>query len=185
MACIRPLDAAAVMQAAFETQHLIVVEDHNTEGGLATHVADVIADLALPCTLHRIGARHYFPSGPSEQLTVLAGMDAEEIANDTEDQFALRLAGGEDVFVSCVYGLAQRLPTTRFMVSAQPMIERLRTDTAYLLSLRALWKSRAIDPKEFPTNEELTTVLLGIPPVDTLNPLTGTERGEQHDMGIL
>ena len=33
VACIRPLDASAVIAAALETQHLIVVEDHNTEGG--------------------------------------------------------------------------------------------------------------------------------------------------------
>ena len=185
VACIRPLDAAAVIQAAFETQHLIVVEDHNTEGGLASQISDVIADLALPCTLHRIGVRHYFPSGPSEQLTVLAGMDAEEIANAVADQFAFRLAGGEEAFVACVYGLAHRLPSTRFAVMAQPMVERLRTDLPYLRSLRELWKSRTYDTKNLPTNEEVIGLLEGVVSVNTLNPLTGIERGEQHDIGIV
>ena len=98
VACIRPLDASAVLEAALETGHLIVAEDHNTEGGLATQIADLIADLAVPCTLRRIGVRRYFPSGPAEQLNVIAGLDAEDIAGVTEDQFAFRLAGGEEAF---------------------------------------------------------------------------------------
>jgi transketolase len=184
VACIRPLDASAVLKAALETQHLIVVEDHNTEGGLATQVADLIADLEVPCTLRRIGARHYFPSGPAEQLVVLAGFDAENIANVVEDQFAFRLAGGEEAFVACIYALAERLPRTRFAVLAADFIEQLK-DAEYLQKLRALWKSRTFDPKKLPANKELLSML---PPVDAyrhLNPLTGMPNGEQCDIGIV
>ncbi|MSR67580.1 hypothetical protein EXS65_02015 [Candidatus Peribacteria bacterium] len=184
--CIRPLDASAVIQAALETQHLIVVEDHNTEGGLASQVADIIADLVVPCTLHRMGVRHYFPSGPADQLMVLAGLDAEEIANAVEDQFAYRLAGGEEAFVACVYALAGRVLTTRFAVSAQPLMKRFLADPTYIKSLREFWKAREYDRKKLPTNEELLSSLGAV--VDTtktLNPLTGTEREEQKDIGMI
>lgn len=185
VASIRPLDAAAIMQAAVETQHLVVVEDHNTEGGLATHVADLVADLGIPCTLRRIGVRHYYPSAPSEQLTVLAGMDAEEIANVVEDQFAFRLAGSEEAFVAFVYGLNERLHHTRFASAAASFVERLRSDPAYVQSLRDLWKARAFDVQSLPKTEEL---LAGLPTAESLqelNPLTGTPRTHQEDNGIL
>jgi transketolase len=184
VACIRPLDASAVLKAAFETGHLIVVEDHNTEGGLATQVADLIADLGLPCTLRRIGVRQYFPSGPAEQLLVIAGIDAQNIADTVEDQFSLRLAGGEEAFVAAVYGFGERLQHTRFRVTAEPFIEKLRSDDTYFRSLRALWKARALDPKKLPSDAEIKK-LLPPPTPDGLNPLTGTDLSEQHDIGIV
>ena len=185
MACIRPLDASAVLQAAIETGHLIVAEDHNTEGGLATQVADLIADLSVPCTLRRIGVRHYLPSGPSEQLTTLVGLDAEDIANTIEDQFAYRLAGGEEALVAFLYALRERLPHTRFVVTAEPFLTKLRNDAEYLDSLRLLWKGRGIDPKKLPSTKELA----GLLPLDGasvgLNSLTGMPLMPQHDSGIL
>ncbi len=185
VASIRPLDASAIMQAAIETQHLIVVEDHNTEGGLASQVADLLSDLSVPATLRRIGVRHYYPSGPSEQLTVLAGMDAEEIANAVEDQFAFRLAGSEEAFVAFVYGLTDRLHHTRFAVAAVPFLERLRSDAAYVESLRALWKSRAINVEELPKTIELLAAIPTAESLSGLNPLTGTPLFPQEDPGIL
>lgn len=183
VACLRPLDASAVLQAALETQHLLVAEDHNTEGGLASQVADLVADLALPCTVRRIGVRRYFPSGPSQDLMVIAGLDHQSIADVVLDQFSRRLAGGEDVFVSCLYGLSERLPHTRFVVTAAPFIDRMRTDISYLRSLRELWKSRAISSKQLPKNEDLQAMLP--PSIPMLNPLTGDPREAQHDIGIV
>ncbi len=116
---------------------------------------------------------------------VLAGLDAEEIANAVEDQFAYRLSGGEEAFVACVYAIATRLPTTRFAVSALPFIKRLIGETAYLKSLRELWKSRTFDVKKLPSNDELLAVLGSLGALRKLNPLTGVDRGEQHDMGII
>lgn len=184
VACIRPLDASAVLKAAFETQHLIVVEDHNTEGGLASQVADLIADLSVPCTLRRMGVRHYFPSAPSEQLTILAGLDAEEIANTVEDQFAFRLAGGEEVFVACLYALSERLKYTRFMSTALPFIERL-SDETYTETLRDTWKARKLEEKELPSTKDLLTRLPARASFDMLNPLTSTVLDTQHDIGII
>lgn len=185
VACIRPLDSSAVIQAALETQHLIVVEDHNTEGGLATQVADLVADLSLPCTLKRLGVRHYFPSAPSEQLMVLAGLDAQSIADSVEDVFAFRLAGGEETFVAAVYAFAERLPHTRFAVQAQAYIDRLRSDAKYMSTLRELWKSRGMDVKKLPDAQALAKMLPAESAFDHANPITGVARSEQHDTGML
>jgi len=185
VACIRPLDASAVMKAALETQHLIVVEDHNTEGGLASQVADLIADLALPCTLRRIGVRHYYPSAPSEQLTVLAGMDSEEIANVVEDQFAYRLAGGEETFVAFMYALSERLKHTRFSVTAMPFIETLRSNLSYVEELRALWKVRTLEHTALPSTKDLLEKLPLVDAALGLHALTGTDIDVQHDNGII
>lgn len=184
-ASIRPLDASAVIQAAFETQHLIVVEDHNIEGGLATQIADLMADLALPCTLSRIGVRHYYPSGKTEDLFVLAGIDAENIANAVEDQFSFRLAGGEEMFLASVHAMPARLKDSRFALSAEKYIRRLAEDAKYFDRLRTIWKHRAVDESQLPTNEELQRTLMNYSVSPTLNPLTGMERAEQHDTGII
>lgn len=56
IASVRPIDASAVIQAALETGHLIVVEDHSSEGGLASQVADIIADFSLPALCVGLGS---------------------------------------------------------------------------------------------------------------------------------
>ena len=63
------------------------------------------------------------------------------------------MAGAEESFVSCIYALPERLPHTRFIVTAAPFIQRLKADAEYLESLRNMWKSRTIDPKKLPKNE--------------------------------
>ncbi len=128
VACIRPLDAAAVIQAAIETMHLIVAEDHDSEGGLATQVADVIADFQLLCSLRRLGVNHYFPSGPSDDLKFLAGLDVDSIADAAMDERTKEVAGGEDVFVTAMYALLQNANQSRFRDSVHPYIERLFSD---------------------------------------------------------
>lgn len=103
VSCIRPIDSSAILQAALETGHLIVVEDHNSDGGLATLVADIIADFALPCTLRRLGLNHYFPSAPANDLKFIAGLDSKSILNACEDEVRAEVCGGEDAFVSAVF----------------------------------------------------------------------------------
>lgn len=184
-ACIRPLDSGAIIQAALETKHLIVVEDHNAEGGLATQIADLIADVSLPCTLRRLGVRHYHPSAPAEDLMLLAGIDAESIASALEDQLSLRLAQGEEVLVAFLYGLRDRLPSTRFVVRALPYIARLCDDAAYVRALREDWKKKRVQESDFPSDTTCRDMLRPLLTLSHLNPLTGVERGVQHDPGII
>ncbi len=155
VSCIRPIDAAAVIQAALETVHLIVVEDHNTEGGLATQVADIIADFQLPCSLRRLGLNHYFPSGKAEDLMFFAGLDADSIVNAVQDELTTEVTGGEDSFVSSLYMLMQHLGTSRFRDAAQPFVEKIINDKEYLEMLRSYWKKRDVPTEKLPSNEQL------------------------------
>jgi hypothetical protein len=144
-----------VIQAALETQHLIVVEDHNVEGGLASQVADIIADFQLPASLRRLGLTHYFPSGKAEDLMFFAGLDAESIMNAVEDEIRTEVTGGEDAFVSAIYMLTERITLSRFRDSAQQMIEKLRDEKGYLEMLRADWQARTVPAGKLPKNDVL------------------------------
>lgn len=154
-ACIRPLDASAVMQAAIETGHIIVVEDHHSEGGLASQVADVIADYQLPCTLRRLGVNHYLPSGTDADLKFLAGLDVDSIMEAVHEEKARETSGGEDVFVTAIYAMLRNSQLSRFRETAQRFIERLKQEKGYLDSLRELWKSRSCPAESLPTTKTL------------------------------
>ncbi len=155
LSSIRPIDAAAIMQAAFETQHLIVAEDHNTEGGIASQVADIIADFQLPCSLRRIGLNQFFPSGKAEDLLFFAGLDSESIADAIEDELHTEVTGGEDAFVSSIYMMTNRLSTSRFREFAQPFVDKLINDKGYLEELRQAWKARSVPSDKLPKNDDL------------------------------
>lgn len=155
LSCIRPIDAAAIMQAAFETQHLVVVEDHNTEGGIASQVADIIADFQLPCSLRRIGLNQFFPSGKAEDLMFFAGLDSESIADAIEDELHTEVTGGEDAFVSSIYMMTNRLSTSRFREAAQPFVDKLISEKGYLEGLRMAWKARSVPSDKLPKNDDL------------------------------
>lgn len=155
VACIRPIDAAAVIEAAFETAHLVVVEDHHSEGGLATQVADIIADFGLPCSLRRLGVNLYFPSAPAKDLYLMAGIDSESIANAVEDEIRAEVWGGEDAFVTAMYELTHNMRHSRFRESARPFVHKLLTEKPYLDSLRAFWAGRECPKEKLPTNEAL------------------------------
>lgn len=153
--CVRPLDAAAILQAALETHHLIVAEDHNTEGGLASQVADLIADFALPCTLRRLGLNQYFPSAKAEELELMAGLDTESIMDAVLDEVHTETCGGEDAFVSAIFEFAHHLLSSRFRASALPFVERLTTDKDYMQELRSNFALRACPAGKLPKNDQL------------------------------
>jgi len=155
LSSIRPIDAAAIMQAAFETQHLVVVEDHNTEGGIASQVADIIADFQLPCSLRRLGLNQFFPSGKAEDLLFFAGIDADSIADAIEDELHTEVTGGEDAFVSSVYMMTNRLGASRFREQAQPFVDMLINNKGYLEGLRQAWKARSVPSDKLPKNDDL------------------------------
>ncbi len=153
--CIRPLDAAGVIQAALETHHLIVAEDHNIEGGLASQVADVIADFQLPCSLRRLGVRHYFPSATAEDLKFLAGLDVDSILEAVLDEKKKEVRGGEDALVTTIFTLLENSKASSFRDTVHPFIDRLHEEKGYLESLRDKWKKRASAASKLPTNLQL------------------------------
>lgn len=152
--CIRPLDAAAVISAALETRHLIVVEDHNVDGGLATQVADVIADFSLPCSLRRLGHTQFYPSGTDEELRLIAGIDKDSIIDAAQDAVRSEVRGGEDALISAVYELTQNQSRSRFREAVEPVIEKLLSKGC-LESLREAWAKWSISSGALPTNEKL------------------------------
>lgn len=155
VACVRPIDASAIIQAALETQHLVVVEDHNSEGGLATQVADIIADFNLPCTLRRLGVNHYFPSAPANDLFLMAGIDTDSIVDAVQDEVRAEICGGEDAFVSAIHELGHNLVHSRFAESAQEFVCKLKDKKGYLDALRADFVARECPKDKLPSNEQL------------------------------
>ena len=80
MFSIKPLDEAAIIQAAEETGCIVTAEDHNILGGLGGAVAEVLCS-GRPVPLVRIGVRDVFAqSGSSEDLLRHYGMTPETIA---------------------------------------------------------------------------------------------------------
>ena len=155
VACIRPLDASAVLQAAFETGHLIVVEDHASESGLAHQVADVLADFAIPCTLRRMGVNRSFPSAPSDDLKLMAGLDAASIADAVQDEVRREIRGGEDAFITAMHELVANARASRFHVSCRDFVTKLLSEKGYFGALREAWAKRACPKGKLPKNEEL------------------------------
>ncbi len=155
VACIRPLDASAIIQAALETRHLIVVEDHSSEGGLATQVADVIADFELPCSLKRIGVNRYYPSATDKDLYLMAGLDSESIADAVQDEILKEVRSGEEAFVAALYEFGSNALQSRFHQTALPYLERLSQGGEYLHSLRAAWAEHSVEVDQLPKNEDL------------------------------
>ncbi|MDD5041286.1 MAG: transketolase C-terminal domain-containing protein [Candidatus Peribacteraceae bacterium] len=152
---VRPIDAAAVLKAALETGRLIVAEDHNSEGGLAAQVADIIADFALPCSLRRLGLNQYFPSAKAEDLELMAGLDTESILHAALDEIHAEVRGGEDAFVSALFEMAHHLHSSRFRETALPFVEKLLTEKGYLALLRTHFARRACPPGKLPKNDQL------------------------------
>ena len=60
MPSIKPLDDAAVIQAAKETGLIVTVENHSTIGGLGSAVAEVLAEQGSGTRLERMGIRDRF-----------------------------------------------------------------------------------------------------------------------------
>ena len=81
MHSIRPLDNTIILKAASETKLIIVCEEHNTIGGLASSIDEVVAE-NFPVKVIRVGVRNRFgQSGqPGELLKEynLTSLDMEK-----------------------------------------------------------------------------------------------------------
>ena len=79
MHTIKPLDEAAVLEAANKTGKIVTVEEHSVIGGLGSAVCDVVA-AAQAAKVMKIGIYDVFgESGPAAQLIKKYGLDAESI----------------------------------------------------------------------------------------------------------
>jgi transketolase len=81
MHTIRPIDREIVLKGACETKLIIVCEEHNIFGGLASSVDEVVAE-NFPVKVIRVGVRNRFgQSGEPEELLKeynLSSLDIEK-----------------------------------------------------------------------------------------------------------
>ena len=79
---VAPLDVGAVRSLAGSHDHLLVIEEHLPSGGLASAVADLLAEEGGPVRLHRatLPARYADKYGSQQEHWALHGIDAEGIA---------------------------------------------------------------------------------------------------------
>jgi transketolase len=83
MHTLKPLDTEAIEHAARARLGILVVEEHNTIGGLATAVADVLATRRISAPLNRIGVPdEYAPVGPPTHLYRHYRLDAPGILTE-------------------------------------------------------------------------------------------------------
>ncbi len=155
VSCVRPLDATPIIAAALDTSHIIVVEDHSSETGLAHQVADIIADFQLPCSFRRMGVDNYFPSGKAEDLFLLAGLDTENIVDTVLDEVRKEVGGGEDALLTCLHEMSANAHRSRFRTSVLPYMTRIASEKDYLEALRQVWINRTCSNDNLPTTSEL------------------------------
>ncbi len=80
---IKPIDEETLLQAARETQLLITVEDHYSDGGLGDAVLGALA--SQPCRLHKIAVESLPRSGESAQLMDAFGLSAKSIVKKVKE----------------------------------------------------------------------------------------------------
>lgn len=84
MACVRPIDEAAIVDAAKETGAILTCEEHTVFGGLGSAVAEVVVDRA-PVPMTRLGVPGVFaPTGSANFLLDEFGMSPDAIADSAK-----------------------------------------------------------------------------------------------------
>jgi transketolase len=79
MHTVKPLDEAAVLQAARETGAIVTAEEHSVVGGLGGAVAELLAECA-PVPVMRVGLRDTFAeTGPYAAILDRYGMGVEDV----------------------------------------------------------------------------------------------------------
>ncbi len=83
---LKPIDEAAILEAAEETAMIFSAEDHNVVGGLGAAISEVLAGAGAGTVLRRIGLPdEYSLLGPPTHLYRHYGLDAEGIAATVRD----------------------------------------------------------------------------------------------------
>lgn len=79
MGSIKPIDTAAIAEAAIKTGAIVSAEEHSIIGGLGSAIAEVLCDVA-PVPLERVGVKDVFgQSGKVAPLMEKYGLTAQDI----------------------------------------------------------------------------------------------------------
>jgi transketolase len=82
---LKPLDIAAIVKAAEETEFLITAEEHSLIGGLGSAVAEVTGEYC-PVPVKRVGLPDVFgESGKAEELLVKYGLTPQNLIAAVEN----------------------------------------------------------------------------------------------------
>lgn len=85
---VKPIDEAAVVEAALAVRLVVTVEEQSVIGGLGGAVAEVLADQA-PVAVKRLGIQdRYGESGPNDALLHKYRLSAQCVADDVEKLLA-------------------------------------------------------------------------------------------------
>jgi transketolase len=87
MATIKPIDRDAVIAAARETGAIVTAEEHQTNGGLGSAVARVLAE-TIPVPMGFVGVDRYGTSGKWDELLGYFGLDAAHLTQAARDVIA-------------------------------------------------------------------------------------------------
>ncbi len=80
MATVKPLDEAAIIEAARQTGAIVTAEEHYIRGGLGSMVAQVVAQ-NVPVPLESVTLAGYAESGASDQLLAKYGLTPNDVAS--------------------------------------------------------------------------------------------------------
>lgn len=72
LACLKPIDAGIIRQAAIETGGIVTVEDHSVIGGTYSAVCEVVAQTA-PCRIIPVAINDHFVEHVEGEEAMLAG----------------------------------------------------------------------------------------------------------------
>jgi transketolase len=80
MATVRPIDTAAILDAARDTGAILTAEEHSVHGGLGSAIAEVVVEHA-PVPMRILGVPGVFaPTGSAEFLLDEFGMSPAAVA---------------------------------------------------------------------------------------------------------
>ena len=102
-----------------------------------------------------MGVNRSFPSAPSDDLKLMAGLDAASIADAVQDEVRREIRGGEDAFITAMHELVANARASRFHVSCRDFVTKLLSEKGYFGALREAWAKRACPKGKLPKNEEL------------------------------
>jgi transketolase len=86
----KPIDADAVMKAAYETGAIVTVEEHTIAGGFGSAIAEVVAQ-AHPVPIKMVGIQNRFGlSGEPAELFEYFGLTPKHIAAAAKDALAMK-----------------------------------------------------------------------------------------------
>jgi transketolase len=97
MHTIKPIDREAVLAALNETRRILVVEEHNVQGGLGDAVGGIIAESGKGCVFKKHGIQDEFAViGYAEDLYSHYGLDSNGIIDKVREMMGMEFEADED-----------------------------------------------------------------------------------------